>query len=39
MLDSVIRVSKKNYPGILLEEYKYEIKKKKWKILLMMIQN
>ena len=29
MLDSVIRVSKKNYPGILLEEYKYEIKKNK----------
>ena len=29
MLDPVISVSKKNYPGILLEEYKYEIKKNK----------
>ena len=29
MLDSVIRVSKRNHPGILLEEYKYEIKKNK----------
>ena len=29
MLDSVIRVSKKHYPQILLEECKYEIKKTK----------
>ena len=29
MLDSIIRVSKKYYPQILLEEYKYEIKKTK----------
>ena len=29
MLDSVIRVSKKYYPQILLEECKYEIKKTK----------
>ena len=29
MLDSVIRVSKKYYPGILPEECKYEIKKTK----------
>ena len=27
IIDSVIRVSKKYYPGILLEECKYEIKK------------
>ena len=29
MLDSVIKVSKKNYPQTLLEECKYEIKKNK----------
>ena len=29
MLDSVIRISKKNYPEILLEEDKYQIKKTK----------
>ena len=29
MLDSVIRVSKKNYPQALLEECKHEIKKNK----------
>ena len=29
VLDSVIRVSKKYYPEILLEEHKYEIKKTK----------
>ena len=29
MVDSVIRVSKKHYPQILLEECKYEIKKTK----------
>ena len=27
MLDSAIRISKKNYPEILLEEGKYQIKK------------
>ena len=35
MINSVIRVSKKYYPQSLLEECKYEIKKRK--ILLMMI--
>ena len=29
MLDSVIKVSKKNYPQTVLEECKYEIKKNK----------
>ena len=29
MLDSVVRVNKKHYPLTLLEECKYEIKKKK----------
>ena len=37
MLDSVIRVNKKYYPEILLEECKYKIKKIEWKILLIMI--
>ena len=37
MLDSVIRVSKKYYPETLLEECKYEMKRMKWEILLMMI--
>ena len=37
MLNSVIRVNKKYYPQTLLEEWKYEIKKIKWKILLMKI--
>ena len=37
MLDSVIRVNKKYYPQHFLEECKYEIKKIKWKTLLMMI--
>ena len=36
MLDSVIRVSKKYYPQTLLEDGKYEIKRLKWKILLMI---
>ena len=36
MLDSVIRVSKKFYPQILLEECKCEINKTKWKMLLMI---
>ena len=36
MLDSAIRVSKKYYPQILLEECKYEIRLK-LKILLIMI--
>ena len=29
MLESVIKMGKKHYPQTLLEEYKYEIKKKK----------
>ena len=38
MLDSVIRVNIKHYPQILLEECKYEKKKRiKWRILSMMI--
>ena len=38
MLDSVIKVNKKNYPQTLLEKCKYEIKNKiKSKILLMVI--
>ena len=37
VLDSVIRVSKKYYPEILLEEHKYEIKRLKWRIVLMMV--
>ena len=38
MLDSVIRVNKKHYPQTLLEECKYEIKKRiKWRVLSMMI--
>ena len=39
MLDSVIRVNIKHCPQILLEECKYEKKKKriKWRILSMMI--
>ena len=36
MLDSVIRVSKKYYPQTLLEECEYQIKRIKWKILLIM---
>ena len=39
MLDSVGRVSKKYYPQTLLEECKYEKKRLKWKILLMIIQS
>ena len=38
MLDCVIIVNKKYYPQTLLEESKYEVKKNKWRILLMMIQ-
>ena len=39
MLDSVVRVNIKHCPQILLEECKYEKKKKriKWRILSMMI--
>ena len=37
MLDSVIRANKKYYPQTLLQECKYEIKKTKWKTLLMFI--
>ena len=37
MLDSVIRANKKYYPQTLLEECKYEIKRIKWRTLLMMI--
>ena len=36
MLESVIRTHKKDYPQTLLEECKYEIKKKKWRALLMI---
>ena len=36
MLDSVIKVNKKHYPQIFLDECKYEFKKTKWGILLMM---
>ena len=39
MLDSVIKVNKKYYPQTLFKEYKYEIKRTKQKIVLMMIQN
>ena len=38
MLYSVIRVNKKYYPETFLEECKYEIKRLKWRILLMIIQ-
>ena len=38
MLDSIIKVNKKYYPQTILEECKYEIKKRiKWKILSAMI--
>ena len=38
MLDSFIRVNKKYYPQKLLEELKYEIKKIKWRVLLMAME-
>ena len=38
MLYSVIRVNKTYYPQTFLEECKYEIKRLKWRILLMIIQ-
>ena len=34
MLDSIIRVNEKYYPQTLLEEFKYQIKKNKMKILI-----
>ena len=37
MLGSLIKVNKKYYPQTLLKECKFEIKKNKWKFLLMMI--
>ena len=37
MLDSVIKANKKYYPQTLFKECKYEIKKSKWRTLLMMI--
>ena len=37
MLDSVIRANKNYFPQTLLEECKYEIKRAKWRTLLMMI--
>ena len=37
MLDSVVRVNKNYYLRTHLEGCKYQQKKKKWKILLMMI--
>ena len=37
ILDSVIKVIKMYYPQTLLEECKYETKRIKWRILLMMI--
>ena len=37
MLDSVIRTNKNYFPQALLEECKYEIKRAKWRTLLMMI--
>ena len=37
MIDSVIKVNKKYYPQVFLEECTYEIKNTKWKILLVMI--
>ena len=39
MLDSVIRVNKKYYPQTHSKDCKYEIKKIKWRILLMMISD
>ena len=36
MLESVIRTHKKHYPQTLLEDCKYEEKKKKWRALLMI---
>ena len=38
MLYSVIRVNKKYYTQTFLEECKYEIKRLKWRILLMIVQ-
>ena len=37
MLGSVVRANKTYYPQILLEGYKYEKKRMKWRTLLMMI--
>ena len=37
MIDSIIKVNKKYYPQTLLEECKYEIKRTRWRIFLMMI--
>ena len=37
MLESVIKMGKKHYSQTVLEECKYEIKKRKWRTLLMMI--
>ena len=39
MLGLVIKVNKKYYPQTLFKEYKYEIKRTKRKIVLIMIQN
>ena len=36
MLDFVIKVNKKYYPQTLLGECKYEVKRPKWRVLLMM---
>ena len=39
MLDSVVKVNKKYYPQILLEEYKYETKKTKMEKIVFICKN